>query len=206
MSDIIKDALSSRIRWTHKNIISLGEALTEAQFAQQPGPTSPPIGWHLWHVSRWADRFQASFQVESLEGSYQILLAAELWKKEDLAQQWGLRGENLGLWETGATMSAEAAASFAAVGKSALSDYGRRVFEAAEETIGSLEDEMLTESRFSILPQLKLGPDKQPELVGDRDTTVFDELLFHATHAGRHLGMMEALRGALFEVSGSVSM
>ena len=206
MSEIVKDALSSRTRWTHANIMSLGEALTEAQFARQPGTTSPPIGWHLWHVSRWADRFQASFQVESLEGSYQVLLAAELWKKEDLAQKWGLRGENLGLWETGATMSAEAAASVAAVGKSVLSDYARRVFEAAEQTISSLEDEMLTASRFSILPRLKLESDKTPRVVGDRNTTVFDELLFHATHAGRHLGMMEALRGALFEVPGSVSM
>ena len=32
------------------------------------------------------------------------------------------------------------------------------------------------------------------------------ELLFHATHTGRHLGMMEALQGTLFGISGSVSV
>jgi hypothetical protein len=206
MSDIIKEALSSRIRWTHAKIISLGEALTEAQFARQPGPTSPPIGWHVWHASRWADRFQASFQTDSLEGTYQVLLAAEIWKKENPAQKWGLRIESFGLLETGATMSVEAAVSIASVGKSVLIDYARRVFDAAEQAISFLDDKMLTESRCSILPRLEIKPDKTPGFVGDRDTTVFDELLFHATHAGRHLGMMEALRGALFEVSGSVSM
>jgi hypothetical protein len=206
MSDIVKDALGNRIQWTHAKIISLGEALTEAQFAKQPGPTSPPIGWHVWHASRWADRFQASFQIDSLEGAYQVSLAAEIWKKENLAQKWGLRIERFGLLETGATMSVTAAVSIASVGKSALLGYARHVFDAAEQAISSLDDKMLTESRFSILPRLEINPEEKPKFSGDRNTTVFDELLFHATHAGRHLGMMEALRGALFEVSGSVSM
>jgi hypothetical protein len=206
MSDIVKDALSNRIKWTHENIISLGEALSAEQFAQQPGPTSPPIGWHLWHTARWADRFQGSFQLDSLEGTYQGALAAEIWKKENQAQQWELSIESLGLLETGATMAAETAVSIACLGKSTLIDYAQRVFHAAEDAIKDLDDKMLTQSRYSILPQLEKKPDEKPNFVGDRKTTVFDELLFYATHAGRHLGMMEALQGTLFSVPGSMSI
>ena len=77
MGNIIMVGLSMRIQWTHNSIISTAEALTETQLSQQPGPTSPPIGWHLWHTSRWADRLQASFQIENLEGTYQAPLIAE---------------------------------------------------------------------------------------------------------------------------------
>ena len=65
MGNIIKDAIHSRIKWPHANIISLGEALTDEEFSRQPGPTSPPIGWHIWHTSRWADRFQGSLRASS---------------------------------------------------------------------------------------------------------------------------------------------
>ena len=35
MQDYIKEALSRRIQWTHKNIISIGQGLTEEQLAHQ---------------------------------------------------------------------------------------------------------------------------------------------------------------------------
>jgi hypothetical protein len=181
-------------------------ALTDEQFSRQPGPTSPPIGWHIWHASRWSDRFQASFQQDSLEGAYKGALPNEIWKKESMARQWGLGTESLGLLETGATMSVETAVSVTLLGKGLLLGYAGRMFEAVEETINGLTDKMLVESRFSILPKLEKTPDEKPVFVGDLKTTVFSELLFQVTHTGRHLGMMEALQGALFGMSGSVSV
>jgi hypothetical protein len=80
------------------------------------------------------------------------------------------------------------------------------VFEAAEETMSKIDDEMLNQSRYSILPELQNRPNEQSVYVGDRQTTICDDFLFHLSHMGRHLGMMEALQGSLFSVSGSVSI
>ena len=206
MSNIIMDGLSMRIQFTHNAIISIGEALTETQISQQPGPTSPPIGWHLWHTSRWADRLQASFQIESLEGTHQGPLKTEYWEKEDLAQAWKLSKDSLGLLQTGATMTVENAVSVARIEKSKLISYARRAFTAAEEAISKIDDEMLTQPRYSILPELQNVPNEQPVYVGDRQTTLVDDFVFHVSHLGRHLGMMEALHGSLFGVSGSASI
>lgn len=206
MSNIIMDGLRMRIQWTHNAIISIGENLTETQVSRQPGPTSPPIGWHLWHTSRWADRLQASFQMESLEGTYKAPLAAEFWEKESMAQGWKLSAENLGLLQTGATMTVENAVSVSRMGKNKLIDYARRAFNAAEEAISEIDDGMLTQSRFSILAELQNIPNEKPVYVGDRQTILIDDFVFHISHLGRHLGMMEALQGTLFGVSGSASI
>ena len=206
MGNIIMDGLRNRIQWTHSGIISIGEALTESQISQQPGPTSPPVGWHLWHTSRWADRLQASFQIESLKGTYQAPLVAEYWGKNNLAPDWKLSKESLGLLETGATMTVENAVSVACVGKSKLIGYARRAFDAAEEAISDINDEKLDQTRFSILPELRIKPNENPSYVGDRQTTLFDEFIFHISHISRDLGMIEALQGTLFGVSGSASI
>ena len=132
------DGLCMRIQFTHSSILSIGEALTETQISQQPGPTSPPIGWHLWHTSRWADRLQASFQIGSLESTYQGPLETEYWEKENLAQAWKLSKDNLGLLQTGATMTVENAVSVACIEKSKLLTYARRAFEAVEEAISKI--------------------------------------------------------------------
>lgn len=206
MANIIIDGLSKRIQSTHNSIITIAEALTEEQLSQQPGPTSPPIAWHLWHSSRWADRFQASFQVESLEGSYQDPLNTELWETESMVREWELDKNSLGLLQTGPTMTVENAVTVACIGKNNLISYARKVFEAAEAVIPKIDDGMLTHSRYSILPELKIIPNEKPILVGDRQTTLFDDFIFHISHIGRHLGMMEALQGTLFEISGSASI
>ena len=206
MGNIMIDGLRMRIQWTHNGIISISEALSEAQLSQKPGPTSPPIGWHLWHASRWADRLQASFKIESLEGAYKGPLETEYWETENMAQEWELNKGSLGLLETGATMTVEAAVTVACIGKSKLITHANRVFEAAEEAMSKVDDGRLNQSRYSILPELQNMPNEQPVYVGDRQTTICDDFLFHLSHMGRHLGMMEALRGTLFGESGSVSI
>ena len=206
MSNIIMDGLSKRIQSTHNSIISIGEALTEEQLSQQAGPTSPPIAWHLWHSSRWADRLQASFQTDNLEGTYQYPLNTELWETGNMVRKWELDKDSLGLLQTGPTMTVEAAVTVACIGKNNLMDYARNVFEAADAEISQIEDGMLTQSRYSILPELKIVSNEKPECIGDRQTTLFDDFIFHISHIGRHLGMMEALQGTLFEISGSASI
>jgi hypothetical protein len=80
------------------------------------------------------------------------------------------------------------------------------VFKAAEEAMSKIDDGVLNQSRYSILPELQNVPNEQPVYVSDRQTTICDDFLFHLSHMGRHLGMMEALQGSLFGLSGSASI
>ena len=40
----------------HRALLKFAEGLTDEQLARQPSPAAPPIGWHIFHVARWADR------------------------------------------------------------------------------------------------------------------------------------------------------
>ena len=64
------------------------ENLTDDQFTRAPGDTAPPIGWHLWHIARWGDRFQATLVDRDAP--------PEIWTTERLAEVCGLDPEELG--------------------------------------------------------------------------------------------------------------
>jgi hypothetical protein len=87
-----------------------------------------------------------------------------------------------------------------------LIDYACQVFKKAEKQISLIDSAQLHETRQSILPQLKKSPKGKPVIAGTRQAPVFDDLLFHVTHAARHLGMIEALRGVLFAIPGTASV
>ena len=65
--------------------------------------------------------------------------------------------------------------------KDELLGYGQGVFSAADQVVASLEARQLQAARQSIWVE--------------REETVGWDILFHLSHASRHLGMMEALRG-----------
>lgn len=194
------------IQNSHGKLLALTEALTDDQFAQQPSPTAPPIGWHLFHMARWADRLQASFAGASTAFDVWPEHSAEIWIVDKVASQWRLEPDRLGLLETGLGMAVEDAVAVAALGKDPLLDYARRAFTAAEQAVGVLDGAQLEAPRRSILPQLQVSPTGQPYFSNDREVAVVNDLLFHIAHASRHLGMMEALRGALFAVAGTASV
>lgn len=206
MTDIIGNSIITMIKWTHQSLISCTEDLTDQQIAQQPSLTAPPIGWHLFHIARWADRLQASFLIKATESGKQSDLHSELWVVEGLTTQWGLKPESFGLLETGTGMDVESAVSVALLGKSTLLEYARRTFAEAELAIDKLNVEQLQQTRRSILPQLQVSPAGHPYFSGEREVAVLDDLLLHVSHAGRHLGMIEALRGALFAIAGTASV
>lgn len=194
------------IQYSQGKFLALTEDLTDEQFAQQPSPTAPPIGWHLFHMARWADRLQASFAGASTAFAAWPEHSAELWIVDKVAGQWGLQPEQLGLLETGVGMAVEDAVAVAALGKAHLLDYARRTFAAANQAVGALDGAQLEASRRSILPQLQVSPTGQPYFSNDREVVVVNDLLFHISHASRHLGMIEALRGAMFAVAGTASV
>lgn len=194
------------IQHTHGKLLAVTADLTDDQFAHQPSPTAPPIGWHLFHIARWADRLQASFANDATPLDAQSAHPAERWRIDGLASRWGLAPERLGLLETGAGMAVEDAVTVATLGKGVLLAYAQSTFAAADQVVGALDEEQLEAPRLSILPQLQVSPTGQPYFSNDREVVVVSDLLFHISHASRHLGMIEALRGALFAVAGTASV
>ena len=59
-------------------------------------------------------------------------------------------------------------------------DYARQAFVAADHAFAALDDQLLQERGVDIY---------------GRENSVAYVLLVHLSHAGRHLGMIEALRG-----------
>ncbi len=185
MHDEAATALVQRVHMTHGWILKITEELTDEQLSWRLIQTGPPaIGWHLWHISRWADRLQASFHSKPDQG---------IWETEDLAVKWGLDPSVLGLLETGVLMDRPAASLLPQVGKGALLDYARRTFGAADQALADLEVEQFHRRRESILA-IKISGDSAIEAPG-ADTTVAGDLGFHMSHASRHLGMIEVIRG-----------
>lgn len=188
MRDDVTNALVQRVQMTHGWIRKITKDLTDEQFAWRLGPTTPPpIGWHLWHISRWADRLQASFPNQAGNPD------RGMWESEGIAAQWELKPALLGLLETGVLMDRPAASLLPEVGKEKLLEYARRTFATADEVLGALDIAQFYEARKSILA-IKLAGETAVAGPG-ADTTVAGDVAFHLSHAGRHLGMMEVIRG-----------
>lgn len=205
MDNIVFDTLAQRIRMTNAYLLKVTEDLTDEQLCKRPSPTAPPIGWHLWHISRWADRFQASFPKR---GDGNVDQPADpnrdIWHLENLASQWELNAATLGVLETGAGMEHDVAAFIPRIiGKHNLLHYARRVFAASEQTLSNLSPAELDNPRTSIMEFEIIGNSIQ-EAPG-KDTTHMADISFHISHANRHLGMIEALRG-LLDMNGTATV
>ena len=165
----------------HDLLLKVTEDLTDEQFSQQPSPFAPPIGWHLWHITRWADRIHTKLDENN----------TELWTQNKLVTAWGLQPARLGRLETGIEMAIADAVTVAGVGSNAHLNYSRQVFDSFHAAMSAFDDDELLETHLSVF--------------GDQKMTLIDTLIFHLRHTGRHLGMIEALRGALFAMSGSAT-
>ena len=204
MSDTIGNLIALRIQWTHEMTLAVTEDLTDEQLAQQPSPTAPPIGWHLWHVARWADRLQASFPSNMTESGRELDHRSQIWMGEGLAARWRLNPETLGVLEAGSGMEVDVAVSLAQVGKGVLLDYARRAFTDVEQLTADLDVSQLTASRKSVM-EFRIDGDSVSEALGE-ETTVVADLGFHLAHANRHLGMIESLRGSMLGMRGTASV
>ena len=181
MSDGITSLIVQRIHQTHQWLLDVTSELTEEELVWVPSHTAPPVRWHFWHISRWADRLQASFLADVAEYGQQPDPNKGIWQVEGLAASWGLDPDTLGWLETGAGLDDDVASSLPLPVKSELFGYGQRAFSAADQAVASLDTHQFQEPRQSILE--------------GREGTVSSDILFHLSHASRHLGMIEALRG-----------
>lgn len=196
MDEIIPVIMAQRIQMVHRWILKATEELTEVELCRSFGASSPPIGWHLWHISRWADRLQASLPRKAGPPLPQPNPSQSLWEAEKLAARWGLDPRTLGTFEEGSGMDFETATALPRqIGRNGLLDFAGRVFALADAAAADLRPEEFQQARTGIIGYEVV--DGQIRLMPEKKTTIAAELIFHISHASRHLGMIEALRGLL---------
>jgi hypothetical protein len=180
MSNLMARELAERLAKTHARLLEIVADLSEDQLSWRPGLYAPPIGFHLWHMARWADRVQATLPAMSAALGLRLGLGGEIWTQQALAHLWGWQTEQLGYGQTGMELSDDMAAELQLPPKEILVDYARQAFAAADRAIGTLDDQLLQERGVDIY---------------GRESSVGYVLLVHLSHASRHLGMIEGLRG-----------
>lgn len=180
------EALAERAARLHDTTLRLVARLDDDRLARRLGPTAPPPAFHLWHMARWADRLQArvSAAVPRLGPGQD-----EIWARERLADAWRVTVP-LGTFDSGMEMGDDIAATLVLPGKATLVDYAARAFAAAQRAFAAVSDADL---------ELR-GKD-----LYDKEGTVAAMLVGHLQHLNRHLGMIEALLGAMGE-SGTASV
>jgi uncharacterized damage-inducible protein DinB len=177
---ILANEIAERISKTHARLLEIVADLSEQQFTWRPDPHAPPIAFHLWHMARWADRVQAGLPAMSSALAGRLGSRGELWQSQALAERWGWQAGPLGYGDTGMELGDDMAAELRLPGKPALLEYAQAAFAAADRAIGALDDQLL----------LERGPD-----IYGRENTAAYVLLVHLSHASRHLGTIEGLRG-----------
>ena len=182
MSGPITDMLFERQQKTHQRLLEIVGDLSETQFAWRQGAHAPSIGFHLWHMARWADRLQATLPAMLIAPTQRPDLAYEIWETDRLAQRWGLQAIALGYGETGMELSDEMAADLVLPQKPIVEEYARAAFAAADRAVDLLEDHQLEQRGVDIYGQ---------------KNSIGYVLLVHLSHASRHLGMIECVRGML---------
>jgi hypothetical protein len=163
-------------------------AVDDEVFYRRTWPTQPPIAFHVWHVARWMDYYR-----DVLVGP-----DTQIWDSEGLAARWNLDPSVLGADATGMGMGDEASASMVLPERSEIMAYCERVIDALTSTLASLTPAQLDEEykghRADLWRRQGIGT-----------VSVGATLIAQLTHANRHLGMIEALKGSMGQ-SGSATV
>lgn len=158
-------------RDAHDNVLRLVEELTDEQLRWRPGSHAPSIGFHVWHLARWAD-----YDAHEVEGT------AQIWHAQSLGAAWGFPSAGLGEAEAGTEMGDDASERLVLPSKAALLDYTRAAFAAVDGLLDRVSSDAARQTPRS------------PDVADDK---LADLIFTYLTHDNRHLGMIEAVRGLL---------
>jgi hypothetical protein len=160
--------IAVRLAINERQLLESVHGCSDEDLAWRPGPTSPPIAFHLWHCGRWTDRWA------------QVVSGAEQrWQRKGLAQRWGFPS-SLGKGDTGMQLPDDEAANLPFPPRAELTAYAGGAFADMDAAIANLDDTALLAARDDLLGgEAPLG----------------DSLIRHLAHSNRHLGMIEAMRG-----------
>jgi hypothetical protein len=173
MTASIMTELASRYRRNQENLFELVSGLTDEQIAWTPNETTPSVGFHVWHLARWADYLQ-----ELINGR-----GSQLWEAEGLAARWNMETKSLGYAQTGMEMDEKSALALPIPEKAILLEYARRSFAAAQQAVAKIED-----NAFFAVYECFHGENWHDGHIGPIVITWM-------THDNRHLGMIECLIG-----------
>jgi hypothetical protein len=193
MTDKTFHYIRNRVYWAHDWLIRAGESVSSDHFCRSFSENAPPIGWHLWHMARFADRFQSKLTRAADSGS-----GVEIWYQEAVASNWHLEPDKLGVFESGMGQAPEDATStIVRAGQSAVVDYARAAFGACNTTIGNLSHGDIENTYYGFQDYAYDGSTGRVWASKPRESLIIEDLIFHLSHGSRHMGMMEALRGLL---------
>lgn len=158
---------------TQDDLLELVEGLSDAQIRWTPNVTTPSIGFHVWHMARWADYLQ-----EMINGR-----GSQIWEIENLAARWDMDTAGLGYAQTGMNMDDKTAMALKIPRKALLLDYARRAFALAQQAVRRFDD-----AQFNQVFADPHGEGWHGGRIGPIITTWL-------THDNRHTGMIECLVG-----------
>lgn len=182
-----------RVHLVHNWLIRAGESVNSDQFVHVFSPDAPPIGWHLWHMARFADRLQAK-----LEQVIDSSASNEIWQREGVPARWNLTPDRLGVFDSGMGQAhGDAQATMAQVGQDEILAYAKSVFDASSQVLEKLTDADFEKVYHGILDYGYDGATGKVWATEPKESVIAQDLVFHASHGSRHMGMMEALRGLL---------
>ncbi len=173
MTDSIMAEIANRYRVNQENLLDLAGGLTAEQLVWTPNETTPSVGFHVWHLARWADYLQ-----ELINGR-----GSQLWEIDGLAVRWNMATNSLGYAQTGMEMDEKTAVALRLPEKDLLLDYARRAFAAAQQAVARIGDTAF----FDVYEGLH-GENWHDGHIGPIVITWL-------THDNRHLGMIECLIG-----------
>jgi hypothetical protein len=176
------DRLAGWIAWNHEEIERSIRGAAPDAIHVRVSNTAPSIGFHAWHMGRWVDRNNVAISGWLDPDRPET----ELWIAHGIADRWGLASVRLGdFGGTGAGLDDDESAALALPPIDDLLEYIVDTFRAFEATLARIDDDAILERTVV-------------DLYGD-ENTISEVLLNHLSHADRHLGMVEALRGVLGE-------
>jgi hypothetical protein len=187
VQNIVAPLVTSRIARAHDWLLTTTGELSDDQLSWRAGPRAPAIGFHVWHVARWADRLQSKLPRMLGSGTGQ----PEIWEAGGFAERWLVGAARLGFGATGMGMDEDASTQIPLAGKDVLLDYSGRVFATCDRALAPLSDSDFGRACRNLMYER------------DEDASVGQLVLMHLGHAGRHQGMIEALRGVMGELGSS---
>jgi hypothetical protein len=175
------ERLRGWIDWTHQEVEASVRRVDPDLFRMQLAPSAPSVAFHAWHIGRWVDRHIVSLSAFLDPAAPE----PEVWTARELTTAWGLLGTNLGgFGGTGEGLDDDALAALALPDVEEVLDYVTATFRSFDALLGRVD--------AGDLERTLTDP------YGD-ETAMAEMLLGHLSHADRHLGMIEAVRGVLGE-------
>jgi hypothetical protein len=173
----------------HRDVLQAIAELSEDQVRWRP-PRSNSIAFNVWHIARWADHMHSVLSTMTPGLKERIGSSPEIWTHDGLSSKWGFPDRGLGAVETGMGMDEEASAKLPLPPKDVLVAYAKAAFEAADRAIKKVQDEDLTRAA-------EFAPASVPWASPSEYGSVANWILGGIRHDSRHLGMIEALKGAV---------